>query len=270
MRIESIVPARKVNRLRRLWGEGGCAFGAIATIPSVLIVQVMAHSGLDWILIDMAHGLIDIGAAHAMIAAAAGTPLVPLVRMSGVSRSLAVLPLDYGAMGICLPQTNQRADAEALVRAVRYSPEGERSRGCGYPAIPAKCSSQEYQDRVNDEVLAIGTIDDIRSIGVIDEILSTRGLDMVFIDEENLAATMRPLVRSEDAAAHGAILKLEKAIHASPVALAGTAGCAEQAKAMVDRGYRALAIGHDWSLLQHGVNAAMSQICAGSRVQRRA
>jgi len=59
----------KLNRVKEMWRERQCAFGAIATIPSVQSVQVMARTGLDSILIDMEHGPIDFAAAHAMIAA---------------------------------------------------------------------------------------------------------------------------------------------------------------------------------------------------------
>ena len=38
-----------LNRLRKEWGEGRPTFGAIATIPSIQTVQIMARSGLDWI-----------------------------------------------------------------------------------------------------------------------------------------------------------------------------------------------------------------------------
>jgi 4-hydroxy-2-oxoheptanedioate aldolase len=69
-----------LNRLRKLWQEKRPAFGAIATIPSLQTVQIMARSGLDWIVVDLEHGPIDLGSAHAMITATAGTPCVPLAR----------------------------------------------------------------------------------------------------------------------------------------------------------------------------------------------
>ena len=47
--------ATPLNRLRQLWREGRPAFGAIATIPSVQTVQIMARS-LDWIIVDLEHG----------------------------------------------------------------------------------------------------------------------------------------------------------------------------------------------------------------------
>ena len=92
-----------LNRLRALWAEGRCALGAIATIPSAQVVQVLAGSGLDFILIDMEHGQVGPAEAHAMIAATAGTPLVPLARVAATTAWHAKVPLDLGAMGVCFP-----------------------------------------------------------------------------------------------------------------------------------------------------------------------
>ena len=102
---ESNSPSR-LNRLRELWASGKCAFGTIATIPSIQTVQVLARSGLDFMIIDMEHGPIDAQAAHAMIVATGGTPLVPLVRVSSKELYHAKIPLDLGAMGVCFPMTS--------------------------------------------------------------------------------------------------------------------------------------------------------------------
>ena len=86
-----------LNRLRRQWRERRPTFGAIATIPSIQTVQIMARSGLDWIIIDLEHGPIDLGSAHAMITATAGTPCVPLARIAANEPWLAKAPMDIGA-----------------------------------------------------------------------------------------------------------------------------------------------------------------------------
>ena len=78
-----------LNRLRQLWREGRPTFGAIATIPSIQTVQIMARSGIDWIIVDLEHGPIDLGSAHAMITATAGTPCVPMVRIAAPASSKA-------------------------------------------------------------------------------------------------------------------------------------------------------------------------------------
>ncbi|MEY9229014.1 2-keto-3-deoxy-L-rhamnonate aldolase RhmA [Bradyrhizobium japonicum] len=122
------VPATPLNRLRQLWSEGRPAFGAIATIPSVQTVQIMARS-LDWIIVDLEHGPIGLTEAHAMIAATTGTPCTPLVRIAANEPWLAKAPMDIGAFGINFPMITNRAEAEKAVRSVRYPPRGDRLWG---------------------------------------------------------------------------------------------------------------------------------------------
>src|SRR5438445_13489705 len=88
-----------LNRLKKEWREGRPTFGAIATIPSIQTVQIMARSGLDWIIVDLEHGPIDLTSAHAMITATAGTPCVPLARIAANRPWLAKAPMDIGALG---------------------------------------------------------------------------------------------------------------------------------------------------------------------------
>ena len=73
-----------LNRLKKIWREGRPTFGAIATIPSIQTVQIMAQS-LDWIIIDLEHGPIDLGSAHAMIVATSHA-CVPMLRLPPTSR----------------------------------------------------------------------------------------------------------------------------------------------------------------------------------------
>lgn len=249
-----------LNRLKRLWREGRCTLGAIATIASVQTVQVMARSGLDWVLIDMEHGAIDAGTAHAMIAATSGTPLVPLVRVAAATAWHAKLPLDLGALGSCFPMTTRRQDAAAAASAVPYPPEGERFWGPFYAPLRWEVSLREYLDCANDEVLAIGTIEHIDALSTIDEVVATPGLDLAFIGPGDFATSIGFKGRADHPEVQAAMLKLESAIRGSPVALGGVAPTAERANAMIARGYKALVIGFDWSLFQQGIGAVLDGI----------
>jgi 4-hydroxy-2-oxoheptanedioate aldolase len=77
--------------------------------------------------------------------------LVPLVRVPSTTPSEAKLPLDMGAMGVCFPMTTTRADAEAVVRAVRYPPTGERFWGPFYTPPRWGLSMRDYLDCADDE-----------------------------------------------------------------------------------------------------------------------
>lgn len=119
---------------------------------------------------------------------------------------------------------------------------------------------REYLDRANDEVLAIGTIEHFDALETIGEVVATPGLDLAFIGPGDLATSMGLKGRTDHPDVQEAILKLEGVIRESNVLLGGVAPTAEQATAMMARGYKALVLGFDWSLLQKGINAVLDGI----------
>jgi 4-hydroxy-2-oxoheptanedioate aldolase len=244
-----------LNRLKALWAEGKTALGAIATMPSVQTIQIMARSGLDFVIIDMEHGAVDAGTAHNMIAATSGTPMVPLARVASTSAWHAKVPLDLGALGVAFPMTTTREAAAAAAAAVRYPPRGERFWGPFYAPPRWNLSMREYQDRIDDEVLAIGTVEHIDAVKTIHDVVSTPGLDLVFIGPGDLATSMGLKGRADHPDVQAAMRTLEDAIRPSPVALGGVATTPEQIDAMRTTGYQALAVGFDWSLLQRGIQS---------------
>lgn len=252
--------APRLNRLRTLWAEDRCALGVIATIPSVQTVQILAAAGLDFVIVDMEHGPIGPAEAHAMIAATSGTGLTPLVRVAATTSWHAKLPLDLGAMGVCFPLTSTREAAEAAVRAVRYPPAGERAWGPFYAPPRWGQSLRDYQDGADAEVLSIATIEHVSALDTIGEVVATPGLDLAFIGPGDLATSMGHLGRGDHPEVQAVAAKLEAAIRDSSVRLGGVAPMPDQANAMIARGYRALVVGFDWSLLQRGIGAATAGV----------
>ncbi|NJN05597.1 MAG: hypothetical protein HC814_03280 [Rhodobacteraceae bacterium] len=87
----------------------------VCTIPSATVTQAMAAAGADGVLIDMEHGAVDHGTAHAMIAATAGTDCAAIVRVSRNDPAEVKRVLDLGAEGICFPLIRTAEDAAAAV-----------------------------------------------------------------------------------------------------------------------------------------------------------
>ena len=81
--------------------------------------------------------------------------------------------LDAGANGIICPMINTKAEAEALVRAGRYPPMGERSFG---PFRAAQYGGADYWQHANDEVLLFAMIETRQAVSNLNEILSVKGL----------------------------------------------------------------------------------------------
>jgi 4-hydroxy-2-oxoheptanedioate aldolase len=249
-----------LNRLRPLWREGRPTFGAIATIPSIQTVQIMARSGMDWIIVDLEHGPIDLGSAHAMITATSGTPCVPMVRIAANEPWLAKAPMDLGALGINFPMICCRADAEKAVRSVRYPPKGDRLWGPFHAPFRWGVSMADYMATADDDMICMITIEHVEAVERIDEIMATSGIDLAVIGPGDLATSINKRGLPDDPEVQALMARAEAGILKSGVPIGGVARTAEQANRMIERGYVALALGFDWSLFQRGIAASFEGI----------
>jgi 4-hydroxy-2-oxoheptanedioate aldolase len=249
-----------LNRIKTLWREGKAAYGAIVTMPSPQVVQVLARSGLDWVMIDMEHGPIDLPSAHAMILATGGTPAVPLARIAVNLPWLAKPLLDAGVLGINVPMTSSKADAEAAGRALRYPPVGTRMWGPFFAPMRWGLPMHEYMQAANDEVISIVTIEHIDAVRNIDEIVQAEGVDVAVIGPGDLATSLGHYGQVDHPDVLAAIRQAEQAILKSRMVLGGPAFSPEHANRMRDVGYRFIGLGFDWSILQKGVAAVLDDV----------
>ena len=248
-----------LNRLRQAFRDKRPTFGAIATIPSVQTVRIMAQS-LDWIIVDLEHGPIDLSAAHAMIVATAGTPCVPMVRIAANEPHLAKAPMDLGALGINFPMISSRAEAEKAVRSVRYPPRGDRLWGPFHAPFRWNVSMADYMASADDDMICMVTIEHVGAVERIDEIMATGGIDVAVIGPGDLATSINKRGLIDDPEVQSLIARAEAGILKSGVPIGGVARTAEQANAMIARGYLLLALGFDWSLFQRGIAASLEGI----------
>jgi 4-hydroxy-2-oxoheptanedioate aldolase len=260
--VVQLTPASRppLNRLRQQWQEKRPTFGAIATIPSIQTVQIMARSGLDWIIIDLEHGPIDLSSAHGMITATSGTPCVPLARIAANEPWLAKAPMDIGALGINFPMICSRADAEKAVRSVRYPPRGDRLWGPFHAPFRWGVSMPDYMATADDDMICMITIEHVEAVERIDEIMAVPGIDVAVIGPGDLATSINKRGRIDDGEVQALMARAEAGILKSGVPIGGVARTAEQANQMIDRGYLALALGFDWSLFQRGIAASFDGI----------
>lgn len=252
-------PPRR-NRIKSMLAAGEPSFGLIATIPGVQVVQVLGQCGLDWVLIDMEHGPIDLAAAHAMIVATAGSRMVPFVRVAWSQHWLAKPVMDLGALGINFPMIRTLGEAESAVRSVRYPPAGDRLWGPFYASMRWGQSIPEYMATANDEVMAIITIEHPDAVRNIDEIMSAPGLDLAFIGPGDLATSLEIAGQFDHPKFKAAVAEAEAGILRSKVSLGGVARTPDHAKQLLDRGYRAIVLGFDWMMLQRAVVEFVQEI----------
>jgi len=173
----------KKNNLKEVLKEGKNVFGPFMKFSDPAVVEIMGFAGFDFVIIDEEHGPISIENAQNMIRAAESVNIEALILRA----------LDIGAQGIEIPQINSRYDAERAVKAVKYSPQGERGvcryvRAANYSSMDKfkyfKCANEETMTMI------IAHIEGVEGINNLDEILSVPDIDVIFIGPYDLSQSL--------------------------------------------------------------------------------
>src|SRR5690625_5009825 len=175
------------NHLKRLWAENKAAVNGWCAIPSSFSAEVMAHQGWDSLTIDLQHGMIDYQAAIPMLQAISTTSTVPMVRVPWLEPGILMKVLDAGAYGVICPMISTREDAERLVAACRYPPQGGRSSG---PIRATLYGGADYPAHANGTVVVFAMIETRQALDNLDEIVAVEGLDAVYIGPSDLASAL--------------------------------------------------------------------------------
>jgi 4-hydroxy-2-oxoheptanedioate aldolase len=176
------------NSLKKKIADGVRCLSGWVAIPSPFSVESYAAQGWDCVTLDMQHGSLDINDVVPMLQAInAGSEATPMVRVPWNDPSYIMRVLDAGAYGIICPMINTKAEAEALVRAGRYPPMGERSLG---PFRAAQYGGADYWQHANEEVLLFAMIETRQAVGNLHEILTVKGLNGVYIGPSDLSLSM--------------------------------------------------------------------------------
>ncbi|MER6936217.1 aldolase/citrate lyase family protein [Nocardioides sp. NPDC127514] len=105
------------------------ALGTFAKIGHPDVIEVLAIAGLDFVIIDMEHAALGPAEVHALVGAALGHGLPPLVRVPDHDAVTIARVLDSGAQGVLVPHVSTAEQAERLLEAARLPPTGKRGYG---------------------------------------------------------------------------------------------------------------------------------------------
>lgn len=165
--------------------DGGFAVGTMIMTDSMLSAEVAARSGFDFLCLDRQHGMIDDATLwHQIAAVAKAGGADPWVRIPWNTPAEAMRALDGGAAGIIGPMINDRAEAEALVRACRYPPEGERSWG---PVRAGLDDAVGYTATANESLFLAAMIETAAGWKNLEAIAETPHLDALFVGPNDLS-----------------------------------------------------------------------------------
>ncbi|MBI2689026.1 MAG: hypothetical protein HYX27_22210 [Acidobacteria bacterium] len=170
--------------------EGQTKIGLFINSHSPTVVEQLAHTGYDWLLIDTQHGPMNYEKLSAMICGVASGGAKSLVRVGGYDDRPGIQQsLDLGADGILVPYINTAAEARAAVSCALYPTAGTRS-----VYFPQRSMNRNgllgYAGNWNKNAIVALQVETASCIENIDEIAAVPGVDLLFLGQNDLCMSM--------------------------------------------------------------------------------
>lgn len=245
-----------VNRLKAALVAGERQTGLWIAMTHPTSAEIASRAGFDWCLIDGEHAANDIPLILDQLRAMDGGTATPVVRLPVGDPVLVKRALDLGVQSLVIPMINTAEEAQGMVNATRYPPEGTRGVGA---AMARAANFGEITDIVttaNAEICLFVQAESQEAIANIEEIAALEGVDGIFIGPADLAADMgypgQPGASEVEAVIHAAIGRIIAAGKVAGIIAFDAAKCAE----WIDAGARFVAVGGDVAILARGIRAA--------------
>lgn len=247
------------NRFKQGLRDGRWQVGLFLGLCNPVSAEILAGAGFDWLLIDAEHAPNDAASVLAQLQAMAAYPVPVGVRPNSHDPNLIKQYLDVGAQTILVPMVDDAAQAEALVRAVRYPPVGIRGVAASIVRASRWSGIKDYVAHADAETCLVVQVETRRGLENLDQIAAVEGVDAIFIGPADLAASLGHLGDSGHPEVRIAIEEALRRIAAS----GKSAGIFVTDPALAEKyrqlGTRFVAIGGDTSLLR---NAALKLAAA--------
>ena len=172
--------------------SGEPAFGVAMNLPSPELMEICGIVGFEWAMIDAEHAPIDPGMCQSLCRAAELRGVVPMIRVPVNDPVVIMSYLQTGPLGVGVPHIKTPEDAEAVVNATRYYPDGRRGCDLGQRSSEYNITDlpAEYYAKANRELMVVIWIEDIEGFENLDGILKVPGVDAVNFGAGDLALSL--------------------------------------------------------------------------------
>ena len=254
------------NPLKKALHSGQFTLGSWVSLCSPIGAEVMGLAGFDWLLIDMEHGPGDYQTLlHQLQAMGCAGSTTPVVRVQNNDPNIIKRVLDLGAGGVMVPGVRSVEEARQAVAALRYPPGG--IRGIAGVRAGRFGLDRDYVHQANDNICLFLQIENRDAVEQAEEILAIPGIDVAFIGPNDLAADLGHTGQLSHPDVLAAIEAVEQAAQKNKVAIGTISGNWEQCRTLIERGYRAMSIMSDVSMLMRLAQEATTSFRAHPMVK---
>jgi 2-keto-3-deoxy-L-rhamnonate aldolase RhmA len=176
------------NLKRKLLKKELC-IGSWCTLYNPAIVEILANSGYEFIVIDLEHTAISIHQAVESVRVLDLMNVSPLVRVTSLDVGQIKRVIDSGAHGIIVPSVESSEDVRKVVEAIQYPPIGTRGAGLGRAQKYGEGFDSYYQSS-NENIIFIPQIETKKGVDNIEEILLCDQVDGILVGPYDLSSSL--------------------------------------------------------------------------------
>ena len=157
--------------------------------PHMHVVEVMALSPLDLLVLDAEHAPFGRQELDACILAARAGGKPVLVRPASAAHEHLLQALDGGADGVIVPHVRSAAEARDVVRACHYVTGGRGFAGSTRAAAYSTLGMVKHHAAAKD-IAVVAQIEDAEALDEIEAIAQVEGIDALFIGRADLTISL--------------------------------------------------------------------------------
>jgi 4-hydroxy-2-oxoheptanedioate aldolase len=176
----------RLNSAKRQMLQGKPAYGYSLRVGSPFTAEILANSGIDFVMIDTQHGAFGQDVTNLTLMAMRRTPAIPVARVARNDYTLIGRLLDEGTMGIIVPMVDTADDARRAADACLLPPDGQRSWGWGSAGL----YGSDYPDQINHELFVAVQIESFTAVENAEAIMAVDGIDGCWLGPADMALSM--------------------------------------------------------------------------------
>lgn len=242
-----------INTFKQRLKSGEPQIGLWLGLANSYCAELAANAGFDWLLIDGEHAPNDLRALLSQLQAVAPYASQPIIRPVIGDTALIKQVLDIGAQTLLVPMVETAEQAQELVRAIHYPPQGIRGVGSALARASRWNTIPGYLDHADEQMCLLVQIENRDGLANLDAIANVEGVDGVFIGPADLSASMghrgNPGHPEVQAAIEDAIVRIQKAGKAAGILSADET----LARRYIELGAAFVAVGVDTTVLMRGL-----------------
>ena len=178
------------NPFKAAFATDTVQYGVWMGTTSPYLAEMAAACGYDWMSFDGEHAPNTVQTMLQQLQAVSAYDTHPLVRVvEGTAAGIKQM-LDIGFTTIMTPMIDTKEQAEAMVAAMRYAPEGVRGAGAALTRSSCWNRVPGYIKRAEENLCLVVQAESTRALGNIESIAALDGVDGIFIGPVDLATSM--------------------------------------------------------------------------------